>query len=185
MRSLDSLMQLFSTPSSQFSSHSFIQHIFIEHLLCSRHSTNGISETCSFSLLLTGLQTLFSDCQCLLVVSLFPHLMLLLLAATMTHHVCLLVPLLFFHIYFICLFGCTEYQLWHVGHLVAVCELLVVAWGIQFPDQGSNLCPCIGSTESQPLTTREVLGPIALDEARRTHSLTRLFLLTPKEKILA
>ena len=33
--------------------------------------------------------------------------------------------------------------------------VLVVACGIQFPDQGSNLAPCIGSTETQPLDHQE------------------------------
>ena len=31
-----------------------------------------------------------------------------------------------------------------------LCQVLVVACGIQFPDQGSNPGPCIGSLESQP-----------------------------------
>ena len=59
---------------------------------------------------------------------------------------------LFFNIY---LFGCAGSQLWHaryllrhVGSLVAACELLVAARGIQFSDQGSNLRP---PAESQPL----------------------------------
>ena len=40
---------------------------------------------------------------------------------------------------------CSSQDLWfslqHTGHLVAMCELLVVACGIQFPDQGSNPGP--------------------------------------------
>ena len=35
--------------------------------------------------------------------------------------------------------------------LVVACELLVAACGIQFPDQGSNPDPCIGSMGFHPL----------------------------------
>ena len=54
--------------------------------------------------------------------------------------------LFFFNIY---LFGRARSQLRHQKSLVAAC-------GIQFPEQGSNPSPCIGSMESQPLDTREV-----------------------------
>ena len=37
--------------------------------------------------------------------------------------------------------GCRLFQLWHVGYFTAVCEPLVVACGIQFPDLGSNPGP--------------------------------------------
>ena len=66
------------------------------------------------------------------------------------------------------LFGCVDLNcatqdLWaslqHVGSSV-------VAGGIQFPDQGSNLgASCIGSVESQPLTTREVPVRLVVFEA--------------------
>ena len=61
------------------------------------------------------------------------------------------------------LFGCTSLSwdtgdlpssLWHAGFFfltVACNSFLVVSCGIQFPDQGSNLPPCVGSAESQPL----------------------------------
>ena len=42
-------------------------------------------------------------------------------------------------------------SLWHSGCSVGTCELLVTACGIQCCDQGSNLGPSLGSTESQPL----------------------------------
>ena len=38
-------------------------------------------------------------------------------------------------------FGCAGCQLWHLESLVAAFELLAVACGIQFPNQGSNPCP--------------------------------------------
>ena len=38
--------------------------------------------------------------------------------------------------------------IWLYQVLVAAFELLVSACGIQFPDQGWNPDPCIGSTES-------------------------------------
>ena len=42
-------------------------------------------------------------------------------------------------------------QVRHVGSLifVAACQLVVVACGLEFPDQGLNLGPCFGSMESQ------------------------------------
>ena len=39
----------------------------------------------------------------------------------------------------------------HVGSLVTACKLLIVACGVQFPDQGSNLRPLRWKRESQPL----------------------------------
>ena len=50
------------------------------------------------------------------------------------------------HFNFYLLFDCAEYYLGHRGSLIfaGTCR-------IQFPDQGSNLGPCIGSSESQPL----------------------------------
>ena len=69
----------------------------------------------------------------------------------------------FLKIYFknLCIdFGCAGFQLQHMGpslfveareSLVAACTLLIVACGIQFPDQGWNPGPCIGSSESLPL----------------------------------
>ena len=39
------------------------------------------------------------------------------------------------------LLGCTRSQLQHVGSLIAACQLLVAACGIQFPDQGTNPGP--------------------------------------------
>ena len=41
-------------------------------------------------------------------------------------------------------------QLWHVGSLDAACQLLAVACGIQFPDQGVDLASGIGNAGSQP-----------------------------------
>ena len=34
-------------------------------------------------------------------------------------------------------------SLWHARSLVAACKMLVAAYGIQFPDQGSNLDPLL------------------------------------------
>ena len=62
--------------------------------------------------------------------------------------------------YLFTLSGCTRSQLWFVGPSIflvsggifsVACELLVLACEIQFPDQGLNLGPSIGSTESQQL----------------------------------
>ena len=39
------------------------------------------------------------------------------------------------------LFVCARSQLQHTGSLVVACKLLVAAYNIQFPDQGSNLDP--------------------------------------------
>ena len=47
-------------------------------------------------------------------------------------------------------FDCAR-PLLHARSLVAACELLAVACGIQFSDEGLNLGPLLESTESQPL----------------------------------
>jgi len=47
-----------------------------------------------------------------------------------------------------------------VGSLVGACELLVVAWGIYFPNHRSNLGPTtLGRQSPSHWTTREVLAP--------------------------
>ena len=60
---------------------------------------------------------------------------------------------------FILIFGCTGSQLWCAGSsmFLVTCELFLTGCGIQFPDQASNLGPCIGSAESQPLDHQENL----------------------------
>ena len=52
------------------------------------------------------------------------------------HWITLLDIIFFFH-----LFGCAGSQLHHAGALIVHAESLVVACGIQFPNQGSNLGP--------------------------------------------
>ena len=55
--------------------------------------------------------------------------------------------------------SCSVRDLWSslllTEFLVEAMELLVAMCGVSFPDQGANLRPCIGNTESWPLEHQE------------------------------
>ena len=57
-------------------------------------------------------------------------------------------------------FGCARSQLQHAGSLVAACV-------IYFPNQGSNLGPCMGSVASQPLDQKEVPAFVCFEVSKR------------------
>ena len=73
---------------------------------------------------------------------------------TFQPHLCRFLFLCYKNI-FIYLFGCAGSWLKHAGSLVVTCELLVVAYRIQFPDQGSNSGPQHWE-QGVVATTREV-----------------------------
>ena len=63
-------------------------------------------------------------------------------------------------IYLFYLFDCAGSQLQHAGSLAVACV-------IQFPNQGWNLGPCMGSVASQPLDQKEVPAFVCFEVSKK------------------